>query len=735
MAVESLERRDLLSGGLGHAMGGSFSPADERVRASWTWVGPQSIPDGPVGDWVQIDFQAQAEIPPGALVTDVKLYHEITHARSGDVEVQVSNASHTWTVRDNQGGATANIDEIVIEQSIFAGDVAAQAWFYRVRDTRENHNGTLDVVQVFVFYEEASADGEIHGSVWDDQNGDGQRDGNEPGLADRRVFLDENENGHWAPGEPSELTDALGDYAFTGLAPGDYVVRCYGQERWGPTYPDPVFGNRGRPAEAGTAMAWYDSLTGEFTVSATGVQGWALVGAGLFRDDIDLYVTQNSDLPTKPSGTFVSKNVNIVGEDSFGDSLSFDGVHLGAILDPALSSSEAEAAVRSGEVFLDYRPFVGPSVSGEIVVGPTDVRHEVTIAPQQIVTGVDFGSQALSSEIHGSVWNDLDGDAHRDGGEPGLGGWKVYIDENRSGSWDPTEPFELTDANGHYAFADVTPGTYLVGEVVHPPWLAGSPPNASREVVVDPHEVVFGVDFANRLPTVAGRHVFYNNSAFDGNDPGADESDDRAIATDKTALRGGGVAGFDNYTSYSRGINGVMVDVAHPAVTPTAADFLIHVGNGDDPADFTPVSTPVTVDVREGAGVDASDRVTLTWPDNTIRNAWLQVTVLADGLGMAEDDVFYFGNAVGEAGDSTANTRVTTTDVLLARNHPRAFLNPAPILFGYDYNRDQRVNATDVLLARNNVTNFLTALTILDLSGSEEETAAQPDPPQGGRLG
>jgi len=231
---------------------------------------------------------------------------------------------------------------------------------------------------------------------------------------------------------------------------------------------------------------------------------------------------------------------------------------------------------------------------------------------------------------------------------------------------------------------------------------------------------------------VVGRHVFYNNSAFDGNDPAPGSPDDSAIAADKTALRPGGTASFDNYTSFSLGINGVMVDVASSAATPTAADFLFRVGNDGDPAGWETVSTPVTLAVREGAGVDGSDRVTLTWPDHNIRRQWLQVTVLAERLGLAADDVFYFGNAVGEAGNSASNTRVTTTDLLLARNNPRNFLNPATIDTDFDYSRDKRVNATDVLLARNNQTNFLTELQLLDFSGEQlakERTPAEVSQP------
>jgi hypothetical protein len=60
-------------------------------------------------------------------------------------------------------------------------------------------------------------------------------------------------------------------------------------------------------------------------------------------------------------------------------------------------------------------------------------------------------------------------------------------------------------------------------------------------------------------PTVKGRWVFYNNSFFDGVTPGADVLDDSAIAPDKSALLPGGVATFANYTSYRRGLNGIMI--------------------------------------------------------------------------------------------------------------------------------------------------------------------------------
>ena len=51
------------------------------------------------------------------------------------------------------------------------------------------------------------------------------------------------------------------------------------------------------------------------------------------------------------------------------------------------------------------------------------------------------------------------------------------------------------------------------------------------------------LDFEFRVPgTIQGRHIFYNNSAFDGPTPGAGPQDDNAIATDKSILLPGQAA-------------------------------------------------------------------------------------------------------------------------------------------------------------------------------------------------
>ena len=211
-----------------------------------------------------------------------------------------------------------------------------------------------------------------------------------------------------------------------------------------------------------------------------------------------------------------------------------------------------------------------------------------------------------------------------------------------------------------------------------------------------------------------GRHVFYNNSSFDGNDPAANTSDDNAIATDKQALLPGGSATFANFTSYDKGINGIIVDISALPGSVSASDFEFKIGNDSVPATWPTAPTPISVTTRTGEGAGGSDRVTIIFADGDITGKWLQVKVLANpNTGLASDDVFYFGNAIGDTGNSTTDAIVDTTDEIAARNNSRNFMRPASIDYPYDHNRDGKVDATDEIISRNNNTDFTNDLELI----------------------
>ena len=238
--------------------------------------------------------------------------------------------------------------------------------------------------------------------------------------------------------------------------------------------------------------------------------------------------------------------------------------------------------------------------------------------------------------------------------------------------------------------------------------------NANSPFVATGRAVRITAAAGGGVPRVAGRHVFYNASSYDGNNPAPGAADDAAIAPGKAPLLPGATATAANVTSYNKGINGVMVDIAGlPAGAEqslTADDFLFRTGNDAGPyAWAAAAATPPAVAVRRGAGANGSDRVTLTWPDGAIRNTWLQVTVKANQhTGLGAPDVFYFGNAIGETFDTPGGVRVDSRDVTRTRN---AQSKPTTAAGLYDHNRDGRVNAQDLTLARNNQPFTLARLT------------------------
>jgi hypothetical protein len=247
----------------------------------------------------------------------------------------------------------------------------------------------------------------------------------------------------------------------------------------------------------------------------------------------------------------------------------------------------------------------------------------------------------------------------------------------------------------------------------------------------------------NEPATVAGRYIFYNQSAFDGRSLAANAADDAAIATDKQALLPGqGPATFANYTSYPNGINGVMIDVNGlplPQV-PTAADFVFRTGREGEDGTFawTGGPAPTGVTVRRGAGVNGSDRITIVWRNSedisglpvAVANGWLEVTIRATtSTGLAAPEAFSFGNLRGDTGvgDSAGATRATVNALDLAAQRGHQMGQGAPVTNRYDFNRDGAVNALDRSVTRANLFKTLPLIS-MSTTPTQPTDQAEPDP-------
>ena len=85
------------------------------------------------------------------------------------------------------------------------------------------------------------ARGQIYGAKYDDINGNGVRDENEPGLPGWTIFIDDNLNGGLDPGERSTVTDSEGRYSFLNLELDDvYALVEIPQNFFRSTLPDTI---------------------------------------------------------------------------------------------------------------------------------------------------------------------------------------------------------------------------------------------------------------------------------------------------------------------------------------------------------------------------------------------------------------------------------------------------------------------------------------------------------------
>ena len=116
-----------------------------------------------------------------------------------------------------------------------------------------------------------------------------------------------------------------------------------------------------------------------------------------------------------------------------------------------------------------------------------------------------------------------------------------------------------------------------------------------------------------------------------------------------------------------------------------------------------------TVNTIIGGGAAGSDRLELFWPNNAVKNAWLQVEVLPNAdTGLADlggsyagiGDIFYFANKAGDTGnDNGGSYIITSADTTQVRLHPGLGV---PVDYLYDINKDGNITSADTTQVRLN---------------------------------
>ncbi len=110
-------------------------------------------------------------------------------------------------------------------------------------------------------------------------------------------------------------------------------------------------------------------------------------------------------------------------------------------------------------------------------------------------------SVLATAAVSGRVFNDANGDGHRNKGELGLGAWKVYLDTNGNGKLDNGEKYVLTDIYGNWTLGGLVSGRYTVRVVQLAGTKTTGPTGASFTVTLRAAQKVKGYVFAEQSLT------------------------------------------------------------------------------------------------------------------------------------------------------------------------------------------------------------------------------------------
>ena len=217
-----------------------------------------------------------------------------------------------------------------------------------------------------------AVEAELYGAVGGDSNADGNIDGQDI----QTLIINFNLQGdppdrNWLKGDTAGGATGRGDGWVDGQDITDLITHFTG---------DPG------PADPGSVKVEYNFVTGEFIVSAKEVMSWNLITQGGFRPDVADYIRNESDMPTAPFGTFVSSNVNTVGEASFGLPLDTPDVFVGNILaDPVIANTYDDARtdfaqlLDSGTLVIDYTLGLGIPKG---TITSADIGGDLTLVPE-----------------------------------------------------------------------------------------------------------------------------------------------------------------------------------------------------------------------------------------------------------------------------------------------------------------------------------------------------------------
>ncbi|MEO1528788.1 MAG: proprotein convertase P-domain-containing protein [Planctomycetota bacterium] len=513
--------------------------------------------------------------------------------------------------------------------------------------------------------------------------------------------------------ETSIVTDALGDYGFFDLPDGVYDVAV------------------APPA------GWSTTATSSYNVDVDSTGADLGLDFGIAQNDhayIHVFEDTNGDGILDPTESAVANSLMFIDADQ-------DGLFTPPVMDSYFDDTDVDFA----DLTLVTSTIDVPAT--DLLVSDVTVQIDAThtwVSDLDIALVAPDGTRVILMEDRGGNGDDLTGLIFNDdaaesiatGAAPFTGSFQPeeplsnFAGTNPTGTWtlelfddangdsgtllswgldlvtqDPT--FE-TGADGWVTMLMAT-GDTTFGVVPIPGFEFTSPATGLTTLAADgtPHtDVGFGI---RPLPMA----VIERRAIFHANAPGSQIDDsgnaESAIDTSKVALLPGESSSFANYSNYASGLNGIIVDITDLPATTTAPDLqnLVEFATWDgiDAAGFADAGITPSIELFPGEGANGSTRVKITIGNGDVTNTWLRTTILAGPeTALENNDVFYFGNVVGDtgAGNTPTRIRVNAIDTALIRSNQSLAPNSVGVDNPYDINRDGRVNAIDTALVRSN---------------------------------
>ncbi|MEQ1829828.1 MAG: Ig-like domain-containing protein, partial [Pirellula sp.] len=231
----------------------------------------------------------------------------------------------------------------------------------------------------------------------------------------------------------------------------------------------------------------------------------------------------------------------------------------------------------------------------------------------------------------------------------------------------------------------------------------------------------------NALVAVTNRQVYYKGSDYAslGGVGAALDNVKGPLASGMSIIAADRTTSDANKINYSRGLNGMVIDVAGLVATSlTAADFTFRVAPAGasgvvNPSAWANAPAPTNIVVTPGSGLTPA-RIRIEWADNAIQNTWLQVIVKANAnTGLSQQSAFYMGHAMAEI-TGGAPYRVTAAD--LSAVHSGISNTIVSVGDPRDINKDRRVTAADLSAVQSRISNTVLLNNIsVPVAGSAEE--------------